>query len=378
MLDLHRIADNFLKYHESPSATHAVDPSTLPDWRIIVEDLRDHLAKFEEAHVIPRLPRGASTPTAPSAPKAPHRALRVFLFDVDTHHGNGTQELIAQCAAQRGLTAHSLAYLSPYLTTWTHRSWCDVCSKGGELLICESCPRVSHWSCDGLNGVPDQDWYCLSCRQRRKATRLAASSEQYDAATVERNLQCRYKDPNEWLWWRLPWQVESTGTDADVCRDSTLYYHSGPAQDVRGGFVRPRAWDNLSNQDQDALLRAHCTQWSPCVVESAAPPTPIPSGSGLSAGGPQAARERVRCTGPPISARPGAPSVAPPQGAQRPVSAGLSFTLSDILRQLGSIPRRSLLPPPQPRLCCQSPSSCLPASTSSFLVTLPWALGLNI
>lgn len=49
-----------------------------------------------------------------------------------------------------------------------HDDECFVCSDGGNLVCCESCPRVAHPKCIGLSvrpmqGVPRGDWYCEEC-----------------------------------------------------------------------------------------------------------------------------------------------------------------------------------------------------------------------
>lgn len=48
-------------------------------------------------------------------------------------------------------------------------SWCFVCSTGGMLVCCDSCPAAFHPGCvEELNGVPDEAWQCDSCREGRK------------------------------------------------------------------------------------------------------------------------------------------------------------------------------------------------------------------
>ncbi|KAL8154082.1 hypothetical protein V2J09_011842 [Rumex salicifolius] len=41
---------------------------------------------------------------------------------------------------------------------------CSVCHYGGELLLCDRCPSSYHANCLNLQGVPDGDWFCPSCR----------------------------------------------------------------------------------------------------------------------------------------------------------------------------------------------------------------------
>ncbi|XP_039261360.2 histone-lysine N-methyltransferase NSD2-like [Styela clava] len=44
-----------------------------------------------------------------------------------------------------------------------HISWCFVCSKGGELICCATCPAAFHAECIELDKTPEGDWHCLDC-----------------------------------------------------------------------------------------------------------------------------------------------------------------------------------------------------------------------
>ncbi|XP_051537156.1 histone-lysine N-methyltransferase NSD2-like [Myxocyprinus asiaticus] len=46
-------------------------------------------------------------------------------------------------------------------------SWCFVCSEGGSLLCCESCPAAFHRECLSID-MPEGSWYCNDCRAGRK------------------------------------------------------------------------------------------------------------------------------------------------------------------------------------------------------------------
>ncbi|XP_037098191.1 histone-lysine N-methyltransferase NSD2 isoform X1 [Syngnathus acus] len=46
-------------------------------------------------------------------------------------------------------------------------SWCFVCSKGGQLLCCESCPAAFHPDCLNI-AMPDGSWFCNDCRTGKK------------------------------------------------------------------------------------------------------------------------------------------------------------------------------------------------------------------
>ncbi|XP_075713129.1 histone-lysine N-methyltransferase NSD2 isoform X2 [Rhinoderma darwinii] len=45
--------------------------------------------------------------------------------------------------------------------------WCFVCSKGGSLLCCESCPAAFHPDCLNIE-MPDGSWFCNDCRSGKK------------------------------------------------------------------------------------------------------------------------------------------------------------------------------------------------------------------
>uniref|UniRef100_A0A8B9KBQ7 Nuclear receptor binding SET domain protein 1a n=1 Tax=Astyanax mexicanus TaxID=7994 RepID=A0A8B9KBQ7_ASTMX len=46
-------------------------------------------------------------------------------------------------------------------------SWCFVCSEGGSLLCCESCPAAFHRECLNIE-MPQDSWYCNDCRAGKK------------------------------------------------------------------------------------------------------------------------------------------------------------------------------------------------------------------
>ncbi|TSP90471.1 Histone-lysine N-methyltransferase, H3 lysine-36 and H4 lysine-20 specific [Bagarius yarrelli] len=46
-------------------------------------------------------------------------------------------------------------------------SWCFVCSEGGSLLCCESCPAAFHRECLNIE-MPEESWYCNDCRAGKK------------------------------------------------------------------------------------------------------------------------------------------------------------------------------------------------------------------
>ncbi|XP_068132273.1 histone-lysine N-methyltransferase NSD2 isoform X2 [Hyperolius riggenbachi] len=46
-------------------------------------------------------------------------------------------------------------------------SWCFICSNGGNLLCCESCPSAFHPECLNIE-MPEGTWFCNECRAGKK------------------------------------------------------------------------------------------------------------------------------------------------------------------------------------------------------------------
>ncbi|CDQ68142.1 unnamed protein product [Oncorhynchus mykiss] len=46
-------------------------------------------------------------------------------------------------------------------------SWCFVCSEGGSLLCCESCPAAFHQECLNID-MPEGSWFCNDCLAGKK------------------------------------------------------------------------------------------------------------------------------------------------------------------------------------------------------------------
>jgi hypothetical protein len=49
-----------------------------------------------------------------------------------------------------------------------HDDVCFFCSKYGELMCCETCCRVVHPSCIGLEKIPSEEWFCDDCLSKKE------------------------------------------------------------------------------------------------------------------------------------------------------------------------------------------------------------------
>ena len=41
--------------------------------------------------------------------------------------------------------------------------YCYECEDGGNVMMCEECPKVAHYQCLGLSAPPKDDWWCNDC-----------------------------------------------------------------------------------------------------------------------------------------------------------------------------------------------------------------------
>uniref|UniRef100_A0A4W3GW55 Histone-lysine N-methyltransferase NSD2 n=1 Tax=Callorhinchus milii TaxID=7868 RepID=A0A4W3GW55_CALMI len=112
----------------------------------------------------------ATNATNPSNPRVTKgRMMRCVRCPVAYHGG---ETCIA--AGSVVLAANSIICTSHFVPKkgYSHHahvnvSWCFVCSKGGSLLCCESCPAAFHPECLNID-MPEGSWYCNDCKAGKK------------------------------------------------------------------------------------------------------------------------------------------------------------------------------------------------------------------
>lgn len=52
---------------------------------------------------------------------------------------------------------------------------CGVCGEFGDMICCDSCPKVFHIECLKLKEVPEGEWNCITCLERMSNTRQTRS-----------------------------------------------------------------------------------------------------------------------------------------------------------------------------------------------------------
>lgn len=89
---------------------------------------------------------------------------------------------------------------------------CVVCWDGGNLLLCDGCPRAFHKECASLSSIPRGDWYCQFCQnmfQREKF--VAYNVNAFAAGRVEG------VDPIEQITKRCIRIVEDIDAELSAC-----------------------------------------------------------------------------------------------------------------------------------------------------------------
>ncbi|CAN1196869.1 Increased DNA methylation 1 [Linum perenne] len=59
---------------------------------------------------------------------------------------------------------------------------CIVCADGGNLVLCDGCPRAFHKGCASLPSIPRGDWYCHYCESMFEKERFAEQNPDAVAA----------------------------------------------------------------------------------------------------------------------------------------------------------------------------------------------------
>uniref|UniRef100_A0A915MVX4 PHD-type domain-containing protein n=1 Tax=Meloidogyne javanica TaxID=6303 RepID=A0A915MVX4_MELJA len=60
-----------------------------------------------------------------------------------------------------------------------HQDYCEVCQQGGEIILCDTCPRAYHLVCydQDLEEPPEGFWSCPHCEQNGPPSRDEAAAD---------------------------------------------------------------------------------------------------------------------------------------------------------------------------------------------------------
>ncbi|XP_010940549.1 uncharacterized protein [Elaeis guineensis] len=89
---------------------------------------------------------------------------------------------------------------------------CSICADGGDLLLCDLCPRAFHKECVGLSSIPRGDWYCRYCQSLHQRERSVAHNDNAIAAGRVAGV-----DPIEQIFRRCIRIVSTPDNDISSC-----------------------------------------------------------------------------------------------------------------------------------------------------------------
>ncbi|KAB5519898.1 hypothetical protein DKX38_024217 [Salix brachista] len=86
----------------------------------------------------------------------------------EAHAGWATRKKPYACIyTSNGVSLHDLAISlskSQKCSSQDNDDLCIICADGGNLLLCDGCPRAFHKGCASLSTVPNGEWYCQHCQ----------------------------------------------------------------------------------------------------------------------------------------------------------------------------------------------------------------------
>ncbi|KAJ8899731.1 hypothetical protein K2173_019430 [Erythroxylum novogranatense] len=161
----------------------SVSPQNKCQWRITTKDQRLHKLVFEEGG----LPDGTEVAYYARGQKLLLGYKRGFGIlccccncevspsTFEAHAGWATRKKpYAYIYTSNGVSLHELAISLSKGRKYSAKDnddLCIVCADGGNLILCDGCPRAFHKGCASLPSIPQGDWYCQFCQnmfQREK------------------------------------------------------------------------------------------------------------------------------------------------------------------------------------------------------------------
>lgn len=67
-----------------------------------------------------------------------------------------------------------------------HDDCCYLCQRGGRLIMCDTCDRVSHPVCSGLTSIPTGDWSCGVCDSAAHIVERSRKNRSSEKPTLKR------------------------------------------------------------------------------------------------------------------------------------------------------------------------------------------------
>ncbi|KAJ6871143.1 hypothetical protein NC652_036724 [Populus alba x Populus x berolinensis] len=81
-----------------------------------------------------------------------------------TFKAHAAMHVFTHLMAYRSMTWQFLSQKVGKYSSQDNDDLCIICADGGDLLICDGCPRAFHKGCASLSTVPSGNWYCQHCQ----------------------------------------------------------------------------------------------------------------------------------------------------------------------------------------------------------------------
>ncbi|KAL3569577.1 hypothetical protein D5086_029467 [Populus alba] len=171
-----RISKSVLLSKSFKNATPGISSHKTYQWKITTKDQRLHRLVFEEGG----LPDGTELAYYARGQKLLGGYKMGFGIlchccncevspsTFKAHAGWATRKKPYACIyTSNGVSLHDLAISlskSRKYSSQDNDDLCIICADGGDLLICDGCPRAFHKGCASLSTVPSGNWYCQHCQ----------------------------------------------------------------------------------------------------------------------------------------------------------------------------------------------------------------------
>ncbi|XP_061352612.1 increased DNA methylation 1-like isoform X3 [Gastrolobium bilobum] len=175
-----------LKIPETTSNSKCLTPQNKSQWRITKKDQRLHKLVFEENG----LPDGTEVAYYARGQKLLEGFkmgsgivcrccnTEVSPSQFEVHAGWASRKKpYAYIYTSNGVSLHELAISLSKDRKYSAKDnddICIICWDGGNLLLCDGCPRAFHTECASLSSIPRGDWYCQFCQNMFEREKFVA------------------------------------------------------------------------------------------------------------------------------------------------------------------------------------------------------------
>ncbi|KAK6292044.1 hypothetical protein J4Q44_G00378290 [Coregonus suidteri] len=109
-----------------------------------------------------------------------------------------------------------------------HQDYCEVCQQGGEIILCDTCPRAYHLVClePELEKAPEGKWSCPHCE--KEGIQWEAKDEDFEEFEEESEDMVVPEVPGVGLLVGLEEEEDDHMEFCRVCKDGGSYYAATP------------------------------------------------------------------------------------------------------------------------------------------------------